>query len=84
MVIQIGELDEEDESCSGVPGVALTERTHDYGFELPDTITVYREAILDICDTEEQVAHEIAVTVAHEIGHHFGIDDERLDELGWG
>ena len=64
-------------------GVALTMRTTDYGGFLPDTITIYREALMDVCDTEEQLRHEIRVTVLHEIGHHFGIDDHRLHDLGW-
>jgi len=65
-------------------GVALTERTSDYGGVLPDRIFIYREAILDICDDEDDVVNEVAVTVVHEIAHHFGIDDARLHELGWG
>lgn len=64
-------------------GIALTERDSSYAGSLPDTITIYREALLDICDTEEQVVEEVAITVIHEIAHHFGIDDERLHELGW-
>jgi predicted Zn-dependent protease with MMP-like domain len=65
-------------------GVALTERTSDYGGVLPDRITIYQDAILDICDTENDVVHEVAVTVVHEVAHHFGIDEARLHELGWG
>jgi predicted Zn-dependent protease with MMP-like domain len=65
-------------------GVALTERTSHYGGVLPDRITIYRQAILDICDTEDDVVEEVAITVVHEIAHHFGIDDARLHELGWG
>ena len=65
-------------------GVALTERTSQYGGVLPDTITIYREAILDICRDEQDVVEEVAITVVHEIAHHFGIDDARLHELGWG
>lgn len=65
-------------------GVALTERDSDYGGSLPDAITIYREALLDICDDEAGVVEEVAITVIHEIAHHFGIDDARLDELGWG
>jgi predicted Zn-dependent protease with MMP-like domain len=64
-------------------GVALTERDSSYGGFLPDTITIYRGALLDVCDSEEQVVDEVTVTVIHEIAHHFGIDDERLHELGW-
>ncbi|MFD9733934.1 metallopeptidase family protein [Umezawaea sp. NPDC059074] len=65
-------------------GVALTERTSDYGGVLPDRIFIYREAILDICHDEDDVVNEVAITVVHEIAHHFGIDDARLHELGWG
>ncbi len=65
-------------------GVALTERGHDYGGMLPDRITLYRLAILDICETEEDVVEEVVITVVHEIAHHFGIDDARLHDLGWG
>jgi predicted Zn-dependent protease with MMP-like domain len=65
-------------------GVALTERTSDYGGVLPDRIFIYREAILDICRDEDDVVNEVAITVVHEIAHHFGIDDARLHELGWG
>ncbi|WP_144206900.1 metallopeptidase family protein [Mycobacterium tilburgii] len=65
-------------------GVALTERDSDYGGSLPDAITIYREALLDICEHEADVVEEVAITVIHEIAHHFGIDDDQLDELGWG
>ena len=65
-------------------GVALTERTSHYSGVLPDRISIYREAILDICDTEDDVVEEVAITVVHEIAHHFGVDDARLHELGWG
>ena len=66
-------------------GVPLTERDSwwDAG-SLPDRITIFREPILDICASREDVIHEVAVTVVHEIAHHFGIDDDRLHELGWG
>ncbi|TDC64168.1 metallopeptidase family protein [Micromonospora sp. KC207] len=65
-------------------GHALTERGWDYAGVLPDRILIYRHPILRICDTEEDVVDEVAVTVVHEIAHHFGIDDERLHDLGWG
>jgi predicted Zn-dependent protease with MMP-like domain len=64
-------------------GYALTERGVDYAGVLPDRITIFRRPILSICDTEEDVVDEVAVTVVHEIAHHFGIDDERLHDLGW-
>ncbi|MDH6245406.1 metallopeptidase family protein [Mycobacterium sp. OTB74] len=65
-------------------GTALTERDSWYSGALPDTITIYRDALLDICDTEQDVVEEVVITVIHEIAHHFGIDDKRLHELGWG
>jgi predicted Zn-dependent protease with MMP-like domain len=64
-------------------GVALTERDSSYAGSLPDAITIYRDALLDICETDDEVVEEVTVTVVHEIAHHFGIDDDRLHELGW-
>ena len=65
-------------------GYALTDRGWSYGGVLPDRITIYRNPILGICTTEDDVVEEVEVTVVHEIAHHFGIDDKRLHELGWG
>ncbi len=65
-------------------GHALTERGWDYAGVLPDRITIYRRPILAICEDEDDVVDEVAVTVVHEIAHHFGIDDDRLHALGWG
>jgi predicted Zn-dependent protease with MMP-like domain len=64
-------------------GVALTDRDSDYSGSLPDAITIYREALLDICESDDDVVEEVAITVIHEVAHHFGIDDDRLEELGW-
>ena len=65
-------------------GVALTERDSTYAGALPDTIRIFRDALLDMCESEDEVVEEVAITVIHEIAHHFGIDDDRLHELGWG
>jgi predicted Zn-dependent protease with MMP-like domain len=65
-------------------GTALTERGWDYAGMLPDRITIYRNPTLKVCDSEEDVVEEVAITVVHEIAHHFGIDDQRLHDLGWG
>lgn len=65
-------------------GIALTDRDTTYAGALPDTITIYRDALLEMCDDEEDVVEEVAITVIHEIAHHFGIEDDRLHELGWG
>lgn len=64
-------------------GVALTERDSWYAGSLPDTITIYRRPLLRMCADEDELRDEVTITVIHEIAHHFGIDDERLHELGW-
>jgi predicted Zn-dependent protease with MMP-like domain len=64
-------------------GVPLTSRTTQYAGVLPDRITIYRQAICAICRTEDGVADQVRRTVVHEVAHHFGIDDDRLAELGW-
>jgi predicted Zn-dependent protease with MMP-like domain len=64
-------------------GIPLTERLSDYSAVLPDKITIFRRAICARCDTDEAVVDEVRTTVVHEVGHHFGIGDERLHELGW-
>lgn len=64
-------------------GVALTERDR-YGFgEMPDRIILFREPLLSICSDEESLREQIHITLVHEIAHFYGIDDERLHELGW-
>jgi predicted Zn-dependent protease with MMP-like domain len=64
-------------------GVSLTERTADHT-GLPDRITVFRRPLLEMCETPEELVREVRITVVHEIAHHFGIDDDRLHELGYG
>jgi predicted Zn-dependent protease with MMP-like domain len=64
-------------------GVALTDRSSDYGGVLPDRITLYRDALVEMCADEDELRDEVAVTVVHEIAHHFGIDDATLHRLGW-
>ena len=64
-------------------GTSLTERDR-YGVgELPDRIIVYREPHLAACDDEEALRDEVHTTLVHEIAHFYGIDDDRLHELGW-
>ena len=64
-------------------GIPLTERDSSYWGVLPDRIFIYRRPILEMCESADEVVDEVAITVVHEIAHHFGIDDERLHELGW-
>jgi predicted Zn-dependent protease with MMP-like domain len=64
-------------------GIPLTSRTTGYAGVLPDRITIYRLAICAVCETEDEVIDQVRRTVVHEVGHHFGISDARLTELGW-
>jgi predicted Zn-dependent protease with MMP-like domain len=64
-------------------GTSLTERDR-YGIgELPDRIIVYREPHLAACDDEGELRDDVHTTLVHEIAHFYGIDDDRLHELGW-
>ena len=67
-------------------GVPLTARGNHYGIGggSPDRITIYRAPILARCRSEADVVRQVRITVVHEIAHHFGIDDDRLRDLGWG
>ena len=62
-------------------GIPLPER-YGYDLVLPDKITLFQKPIETICETQEQIAEEIKATIVHEIAHHFGIDDDRLHNLG--
>jgi predicted Zn-dependent protease with MMP-like domain len=81
----------DDDSPPGEPelfgldvGVPLTERDEWWAAgSLPDRVTIFREPILRHCATADEVRRQVTVTVVHEIAHHFGIDDDRLHELGW-
>jgi len=84
VILVVDRHPEEPELLGLYEGVALTERDSMYAGALPDTITIYSESLLEICDTEADVVKEVTITVIHELAHHFGIDDERLHELGWG
>ena len=63
-------------------GVPLTKRTTGYGLVLPDKITIYQGPIEAVCRTPRQIRHKVLQVVLHELGHHFGIPEERLRELG--
>ena len=62
-------------------GIPLPDR-YNYDMVLPDKITLFQRAIEQVCSSDEEVVEEIRMTVVHEIAHHFGIDDDRLDEMG--
>ena len=76
--------DEPDDLLGLYDGIALTERWGDPSMQLPDRIFVFRNPLLDLCGSEEELVEEVRITVVHEVAHHFGIDDARLHELGYG
>lgn len=85
VAIVVEDRNEEDPTLLGLyHGVALTERSVEWPTYLPDKISIYRGALCDWCRSHDELVQQVAITVVHEIGHHFGIDDARLHELGWG
>ncbi|MDE3207158.1 MAG: metallopeptidase family protein [Acidobacteriota bacterium] len=65
-------------------GIDLTRRSPlSYGGVMPDRIIVFRGPIAALARTEEELVHLVTTTVVHEVAHHFGISDRRLEELGW-
>lgn len=65
-------------------GIPLTRRDSGYGFALPDKITLYQDVIEEHCPDDATLVEEVRKTLLHELAHHFGIDDDRLDEIGMG
>ena len=83
-------LTEADYDEDGLPtllglydGVPLTERDDAWSVVLPDRILIFKGPLERWCANREELTAEIGVTVIHEVAHHFGIDDDRLHELGW-
>ncbi|WKD59999.1 metallopeptidase family protein [Corynebacterium caspium] len=64
-------------------GVPLTQRTADYSGFLPDVIYIYKETLENYATTPADLAHQVYVTVMHEIGHYFGLDEDDLHRLGY-
>ena len=83
-VVILVEDEHPDEDLLGLyEGIPLTDRD-DYGdLALPDRITLYRLPLCDHADDLDHLREEIRITVIHEVAHHFGIDDDRLHQLGW-
>jgi predicted Zn-dependent protease with MMP-like domain len=81
----------EDEPPDDLPGllglyegIPLTARDGWYAGVLPDRITIFAGPLMRRCATQDEVVEQVRITVVHEVAHHFGIDDEELDELGYG
>jgi predicted Zn-dependent protease with MMP-like domain len=73
-----------DEDLYGLyEGVPQPQRSAGYGMVLPDKITLFQRAIEADCRSEQEIARQVRHTLIHELAHHFGIDDARLDELGF-
>lgn len=84
VVLVVDEPPDDDPDLLGLyDGVALTERHGGYGLELPDQIFIYRGPLLRMCEDEDDLVEEVRITVVHEVAHHFGINDERLHDLGY-
>lgn len=83
-VVILVEDEHPDEQLYGLyEGIPQTERDDYGGLVLPDRITLYRRTLCEDSDNLQRLEDEVRVTVVHELAHHFGIDDERLHELGW-
>lgn len=65
-------------------GRPRTQRSVEDSGTLPDVIYIFQESIELVCDNEQQLLDQVRTTVLHEIGHHFGMSEEDLDELGYG
>jgi predicted Zn-dependent protease with MMP-like domain len=64
-------------------GTPLPERTADYGNTLPDKICIYQKPLENFCQKEDELREQVHITLLHEIGHYFGLDEDRLAELGY-
>lgn len=84
VVVVVEDAHPEEDLLGLYEGVPLTERDDYGGLAMPDRITLYREPLCAACRDVDELVEEIAVTVVHEVAHHFGIDDETLHDLGWG
>ncbi len=80
--LDLADVDRREDLLGFYYGIPLTERTHDYGLVPPDKISLFREPILRTCRTEQQVREAVRRTLLHELAHYFGIDDDRLEEIG--
>jgi len=76
---------EEDDLLLGLyVGHPMTQRSIEYSGVLPDAIYIFQEDVELATDSEKELIEQVRVTVLHEIGHHFGMDEDDLDELGYG
>ena len=82
VVVQVRDRNHDEPTLLGLyEGIPHTDRT---ATRVPDVISIYRHALCEMCDDEDDLAEEVYVTVIHEVAHAAGIDDDRFHELGWG
>ena len=85
MVVLARDFNEDEPSLLGLfEGVPLTEQYANHTGFLPDAVFVYKDALEAMCNDVEELRHEVKVTVLHEVGHYFGLEEHELHELGWG
>jgi len=76
---------DEDQLLMGLyVGTPLTERSVEHSGQQPGVIYIFQEDIELVCDSEQELVREVRTTVLHELGHHFGLDEDDLDRLGYG
>jgi predicted Zn-dependent protease with MMP-like domain len=81
--------DDDDDLCGLHSGIAITEKSVNSAFEMPPTIHIFREPIVRLAggwdqpNADDEVYEEVRITLLHELGHHFGLDEDDLDELGY-
>lgn len=84
VVVMVEDRHPEEDLYGLYEGIPQIERDDYGGLALPDRITLYRLPLCEDCHSLDDLREEVLVTVVHEVAHHFGIDDDRLHELGWG
>lgn len=85
MVVLARDFNPDDPTLLGLfEGVPLTEQYSNHAGFLPDAVFIYKDALEALCSSEEELRHEVKVTVLHEVGHYFGMEEHELHELGWG
>jgi predicted Zn-dependent protease with MMP-like domain len=77
-------VDGEGDLLGSYHGVALTQRSVEDSARLPDQILIFREPLISMCESREELAMEIRKTLLHELGHYAGLDEDDLENLGYG
>jgi predicted Zn-dependent protease with MMP-like domain len=81
--LEEADLDDDGTLYGLYEGIPLTARDGGYFLIAPDKITIFKRPIEEDCDSLDEIAEQVRITVIHEVAHHFGIGEERIAELGW-